>query len=461
MDDLQRKALFESAPISRAVIKLAVPTIISQTVTIIYNLADTLYVGMTGDAEMVAAVSICAPVLTFLVSIINLFGIGGSSVISRALGSNDKERAKAASTFAILFSLVSSAVISLISLFTLDGLAKVVGANEGTLAYTKDYLFWTITAGAVPTTVGTVLGIIVRTDGNSLHSGIGMTLGGILNVILDPIFLFTFHMGVAGVAIATMLSNAVALLYFVLFLIFGKKNTIIGFYPKLLKEAMKTFRPVFLIGSAAALNTFLVSIAMIILDNFAVAYGNDVMAAIGVVKKIDTLPWGFMFGLTQGVLPLVGYNYASGNHKRMKDAIKFTLIAGSVFNVICIAFFEIFPALVCGIFIRDNNVVGIASGFLRLYCTCVPFMSIGYILNSTFQAVGEGRRSLVLAVCRHGLYFIPLLLLMNAVMQADGLVLTQTLSDFLFAATGAVFMIHFLKKLKIKGSGSGKRGILN
>lgn len=448
MDTVNRKQIFESLPVPQAVLRLAVPTIISQIIALVYNLADTFYVGLTGDENMVAAISLCVPATMLMNAVCNLIGIGGSSVISRALGVKNTERAKTASAFCLYTALLLALLISVLSFFIKDGIAIILGASANTLSYVKEYLFWVLVAGAVPTIMATTMGIIIRSDGNAVHSSIGLAIGGILNIILDPIFIFTLEMGVAGAALATMLSNGVSALYFIMYLIVRRKKTVVTFNPMWLKNALKIGGAVLLIGAPAALNTSLVSVSTTFFNNVASGYGETVLAAIGVIKKIDLIPWSIMFGLTQGVLPLIGYNYAAKNYGRMKSVIRFTIISAVVINAVCLIAFEIFAPSIVKIFIDNDEVVAIGGKFLRLYCTCVPFMSLGYIINTTFQALGKSGRSLLLAICRHGIFFIPFLFSLRALFGIYGVVMTQTVADGCFAALGGTLFILFLKKLK-------------
>lgn len=441
-----RKDLFEKMPVPKAVLKLAIPTVLAQLVTVVYNLADTLFIGMLNNANMVAAVSLSVSVFMVLVSLANLFGVGGSSVISRSLGVDDVKRASATTTFCIYASIVVTLCISIICLIVVNPLSILLGASVNTLQYTVDYLFWTVVIGGVPMVLCNVISHVVRAEGNAFIAGLGTSIGGVINIILDPIFILVLDMGVTGVAVATMISNVCGVLFFVIYLIIKRNSTIVSLVPTRLKECKKLIIPVLSIGGPAAINSLLVGVSVAFMTKLASFYGDVPLAAIGIVKKIDMLPWSVMFGLTHGILPLIGYNFAAKNFKRMKSIIKFALCISIVLNVVFIVLFETLAPQIVTIFIKDAEVIAYGADFLRIICTCVPFMSIGFLFCATFQAMGKPYHSLVLSVCRQGVIFIPVLFLMNYLCGLTGIVWTQTIADGVFAVLGATLFAIFIKK---------------
>ena len=205
--------LFTSLPVGRAVAKLAIPTVISQIIVILYSLANTFFIGQIGDPNQIAALSITFPIYTLLTAVANLFGIGANSVIARSMGQNDETTAKRTSSFAFWASLVVTGVLSVLLAVFMTPVLTFFGANELTMGLTADYLFWVFVIGSIPTVAGLVLGHLVRAVGKTKEAGIGLTIGGVMNIILDPIFIFVFQMDVAGAAVATMLSNVISMIY--------------------------------------------------------------------------------------------------------------------------------------------------------------------------------------------------------------------------------------------------------
>jgi len=446
MDTLKRKSIFEDMPVPKAVLKLAVPTVLAQLVTLAYNLADTLFIGMLNNPNMVAAVSLSTPLFMILTSIANCFGVGGSSVISRALGVKDIRRAKSATTFCLYAGVGVAAVLAVICAFITEPLSLLLGASIDTLEYTKTYIFWIFVVGGTPCALANIFSHIVRSEGNSFIAGLGTAIGGIINIGLDPVFIFVLKWGVKGVAVATMISNICAVVFFAIYLIINRNKTIISLLPSALKHCKKLVCPVISIGAPAALNSILVSVAIALLNKLTSGYGDIPLAAMGIVKKIDMVPWSIMFGLTHGILPLIGYNYAAKNFKRMKSVIKLAFVMAIVINVITITLFEIFAPQLVTIFIKDEEVVRYGAEFIRIMCICVPFMSIGFLYNMTFQAMGKPVYSFAITVARQGVIFIPILFLMNYLAGLIGLMWAQVMSDFLFAALAFTLYQIFIRR---------------
>lgn len=443
-----RDYIFESSPVSKAVIKLALPTIIGQMVTLVYNLADTYFIGMTGDANMVAAVSLCSPVFMVMVSAGNLFGVGSASLMSRSLGEKNVDNAKRASALGIYGALTVSAVLTILALTLLTPVANLLGATAPTMQYTKDYIFWTMGIGAVFTILSAVFANIVRSEGFAVASGVGIAIGAILNIVLDPVLILTLKLNVYGAALATTIGNAAATLFFLGFLIVKRKHSVTSFDIRRLKGSFKLLRPLLSVGLPSAFNTLLVGFAMGIMNNLAVKHGEITVAALGIVKKIDLIPWSIVLGLTQGILPLIAYNFAAKNYKRKTEILKFAVASALLVNIVCIVVFEAVPKYICGLFIDNAEVANLAASFLRVYSLSVPFMSIGVMFNITLQAMGRGARSLILAICRQGLFYVPILYIGEYLFASFGIVWAQVFADFLFAALGFTLYFTFMKKLK-------------
>lgn len=224
--------LFTSMPVGKAVARLAVPTVVSQIIVILYSLADTFFIGQIGDPNQIAALSITFPIYTLLTAVANLFGIGANSVIARSLGQNDETTAKKASAFSFWASLALMAVLSVLLAVVMQPILLFFGADEFTLGFTTDYLFWVFVIGGIPTVAGLVLGHLVRSVGKTKEAGIGLTIGGVMNIILDPVFIFVFEMDVSGAAVATMLSNVISMLYFFVVLAKLRKSSVLTLAPR-------------------------------------------------------------------------------------------------------------------------------------------------------------------------------------------------------------------------------------
>lgn len=395
----------------------------------VYNLADTFFVGQTGDPNKVAAVTLAFPAYWTLSALANLFGVGGSSMIARSLGSRDPGRARQTSAFCLYAAAAVTLAYSLLLSVLKGPFLDLLGAGPSTREYTADYLVWVLEAGGVPTVLGMVMGHLVRSEGSARHASIGMSLGGILNIFLDPVFILTLDMGVKGAAIATLISNVATLLYFGAYLLRMRGKTIISVKPKDFVLEGKLAASVVSVGLPAALQTCLSIVSNTTLNKLASAYGESAIAAVGIVKKIDMIPMNVTTGLAQGVLPLLGYNYAARKYERMKKVARFTRVVAVSFSVLCILVFEIWAGPIVGMFLRDPETVRLGSSFLRILCLTTPLMAISFLMTSLFQAVGKGRKALVISVFRKGSVDIPLMFLMNAFVPLYGLLWVQPMVD--------------------------------
>ena len=322
MAAFSEQELFETVPVPRAVATLAIPTVISQVVTMIYNLADTFFIGQTGDPLMVAAVSLVSPWFNLLTALGNLFGLGGSSLISRMLGVKQEGEIRYVSAFSIWAGAAVTACFSLGSFLARGPLLTFLGASADNYGYAEDYLLWVVVIGGVPTMVSLALGHLLRSEGHAREASAGMMFGGILNVILDPILIFGFHLDVAGAAIATAFSNAASVVFFAWAYLRLKGHTAVSFRPRYF-----TFRyvgQIFSVGLASALATALGNASNMVMVHLASGYGDIPVAAYGIVKRIDQFPLNVSMGLCQGFMPLVGYNYAARNYDRMRAVSYFS-----------------------------------------------------------------------------------------------------------------------------------------
>ena len=440
-------AIFETMSVPKAVASLAIPTIISQLVTIIYNLADTWYIGQTGDTNQVAAVTIAYPVFMTMTAIANLFGIGGGSLISRSLGAKDYDKAKCTSAFSFWAAIIVTLLISICAACTRAPLLTLLGADESTLAFCSDYVLWVVIIGGIPTVLNMLLAHLVRAVGASKQASIGMSLGGILNVILDPIFIFQwgFGMNVAGAALATCISNTVATCYFLRFVLKKKNNSILSLSPKNPIQMAAVAGPVISIGLPSALQTFLAVVSNVVLNNLMSAYSAAAVAAVGIVKKADLFPAYVVQGLSNGVLPLLAYNYASGNRQRMNKAAHFSLTVSLVFTGVCLVCYEIFAPGIVRIFIADETTISYGASFMRLHCMAMPFLSIIFLLTVLFQAAGQSRQAMVLSLLRKGAIDIPLMIIMNFIWPMMGIMSVQPFLDFSCAVLAFYMYLMFFR----------------
>ncbi len=446
----QNRELFEKTPVIKALATLAVPTIISQLITMIYNLADSIFIGLTEDPAKVAASSVAFVLIFAMNTLSNLFGVGGGSLISRLLGERKDHDAKSVAAFSFYGSLAISAVYSVLILIFMEPFLYLLGATEGSIEYAKDYAFWVVVIGAVPSTLGMTMSHLLRSEGYAKHSSFGLAFGGIVNIILDPLFMFVFlepGNEVTGAAMATLFANVISMIYYLAIFFAIKKKSVLSLNPRRVILKKHYIRSVFAVGFPSALGSMLACLSSIVVNKLCSFYGDIPVASIGIVKKIDMLPMNVGMGLCQGMMPLVAYNYASGDYKRMKSFSDTARSAGIIFAAVCIVIFEIFSGGIVKIFIRETETVAMATNFLRIACLAVPLMIINFQMSFTFQAMGMGKQSLLLSSLRQGLVNIPLLFLMNSLFGLYGIVWTQLISDTITTVISMVVYFSSYKKL--------------
>lgn len=440
--------LFEKMPVRKAVVALAAPTVISQLITVIYNMADTFFLGQLNDPDQVAAASLAMPLLISLTGIANLFGIGGSSLLSRSLGVGNREKARRTSAFSIWTASAVAFLYGLLLTAFRSSLLPAVGANAGTYEYCYQYVFWAVTLGALPTVLNAELAHLVRAEGYSREASFGVMLGGVLNIFLDPLFIFGFKMEIAGAAIATMLSNLCATLYFVLLIYRKRRTTVISFHPKYFTLKQRIPFEVIFVGLPSWMMNLMGVSSNIVLNKLIASYCNEAVAGIGIAKKVDVLAFAIATGISQGVLPLIGYNYAARNYQRMRAAIKVTFLlsllvagAGTVFLFTC-------AGAIVRAFIADPETVRYGQLFQRIICITGPCISVTMIIITIFQSVGKKVQPLVLSLLRKGGLDIPMMILLNRLTGLNGITWATPITDFGAMLIAILLFLPFWKTQK-------------
>ena len=450
----EEKAMFAESPILKAILKLAIPTVFGQIILVLYNMADTFFIGMTGSDAKLTAAAVCMPAFVLLSAISNLFGIGGSSVISRAMGRRDMQSVKKASALAacgcFLVTLVYAFVVYRFSDFFVDLLGgKAPQVHDDA----ERYLLITVVIGGLATSMSTFLSHLIRSEGRALQASIGITLGGVVNIGLDPLFMFVLlpkGQEISGAAIATMLSNFLSLLYFSVVLYKNRAASALYYKPHRAMLDGRIFRDMMSAGLPACLMTLLENVSFAILDNLMSSFGIACQAGLGVAKKINMLAHSMVRGMSQGVLALIGYNYAAGNYKRMRQAI---LYSGAM--SVALALFWMIGCLLYGdplvsVFIEDSNVDSIRYGaqFLRILCLGGPFSACAYAIISFFQATGDGKKSFSLAILRKGILDIPMMFALNVFIPIFGIVMATPITDAVCCVVSICLFVRFTAAFK-------------
>lgn len=448
----RRRRLFEEESVLRAVVQLALPTIISQIILVLYNMADTFFIGLTNSDAKLSAVTVCLPAFMLLSAIANLFGIGGAAAISRALGAGDRDRAQAVSSFSFWGCLLTALAYSLLVLLFRGRFAYLLGALHGEVRREAvSYLSVTVVLGGAATALNSLLSHLVRSEGRAVKAGIGVALGGVLNIALDPLFMFCLlppGKEVLGAAQATMLSNLVACGYFLALLPrLRRRGSVLNLRFRPASWDRRTVTEVLKTGLPACLMTSFENVSYAVLDHL-IAYGGIAMqAGVGVAKKINMLAHSIVRGMAQGVLPLIAYNYGCGNGSRMRRSV----LTGALFSVLlatlCMIGSLVLAQPLVDIFTERGASQRFGVDFLRILCLGCPFSAFGYVVISYMQAVNENGKSFLLAVLRKGVLDIPMMFLLFRLVSVESTVWATPAADLICCVTAILLFLASLRRL--------------
>lgn len=462
---ITKQELFETVPVPKALTTLAVPTIISQLVNLVYNMVDTIYIGMTGDAYKTAAVTLAFTIFMMTVSFANLFGIGGGSLIARLSGTGRNAEAKNVAAFSFYGAIGIALAYSLLILAFLDPILVLLGASDSTMGFARQYVWLVVILGDVPVILSMTCAHLLRNTGYSKQASVGLSGGGVLNIILDPLFMFVLlprGMEVFGAALATLLSNIASCIY--LAAVMGKVS---GSAPLSIRwrdaaaVGREQIRALFAVGVPSAVLTGLFDLASIFLNSLTAAHGDLELAAIGIVMKAERLPNAVNVGLCQGMLPLVAYNYAAGRYDRMNETIRTTRRWGLAIAVASLVLFEIFAPGIVHIFLSTSvgNVadstatIAFAAVFLRLRCIASVPQFLNYSTSFCLQAVGDGRDTLLHAAARELVFYIPFMYLLNGLFGTYGLVSAIIAGESCGAAFASILLARWKRKTLSENAG--------
>lgn len=424
---MQENELMGSMKVSKAVAKMAIPSVISSLVTVVYNMADTFFVGQTGDPLQVAAVSLTNPIFILFMAFANMFGMGGSAAASIAMGEKDDKRMKNVSAFVTYASLIVGIALCVILMVGMRPILGVFGANEQTYAFAQGYTFH-IAYGAPFIIWSAAASFVVRAEGASREAMIGSMIGTILNIALDPLFISGFGMGAAGAAIATTIGNVCASAYYLWY--FVKKSKAFSIHFKYFTCKKCVLSSVCMMGFPTAIFSMLMSVSTIVLNQILVAYGNAPVAAIGIVFKANMFITFLQMGIANGVQPLFGYNYGAGNWERFVTVERYTKKCCLIVGILATALFFVLREPIIRLFIDDQEVVAYGVQMLSAYMISGPVIGILFVNMNCMQSIGKALPATVLSVMRQGLLLIPLLYLLNAVLGLQGVIYGQALTDY-------------------------------
>lgn len=436
-------SVFEEKNLSKAIMRVGLPAMLGQLTTLIYNIADTFFVSLTKEPAMIAAVTLCAPILLIIMSIASIFGMGGSSVIARLLGEEKKEESGTTMNFCVYAMVIAGIATLALGLVFLQPLAKISGADADNIVYTCDYLKW-IFIGAPFIMLANGFVHLFRSVGLIKESTVGLVLGNVINMVLDYVFIAILGWGTAGAALATSLGFVCATIYYIICMISEehKGNQLVPLTPKRFSPNAAIVRNVVSIGIPGALITVLMSVSNIVLNNYISMYGSDAVASYGIAYKLDMVPILLSVGLSQGVAPLVGYCYGGNEKKRMLDIMKYTILYGILMGAVFTAVFILLGKQLAAMFLQEDALIEQTGYFLKILCLSAPMLGVINMMTSYFQALGKAIKSLTITVLRNAVLFIPGVIILNYFWKLNGVIAAQPVVETILTIICVVMYIQ-------------------
>ncbi len=438
-----RLYILDRMPVPKAIIYLALPTVLSMMIQVFYNLTDTFFIGKLNDPVQVAAVTIALPIFMIQMALAGIFGNGGASYLSRLLGKKERYKAKETTSTAIFTTFIASLIVGIGGYYAVPSLLKVMGASEYTLGYASRYM-QIILLGSPIIMLKFCLSQLLRAEGAAKIALIGMMIGTGLNIILDPIFILVMGMGVTGAALATVIGNMFGICYYVWFYVSNK--SMVPPSLKTLHFRKEIYLEILKIGIPASLSQIMMSIGSSLSYRLAVEYGDQFVAALGVAMRVFSIPIFVFIGISIGIQPLVGYSYGAKLYQRMRDTIRMSILISLSLAILFLLGFALFPRILISSFIPNREVVDIGTLILEAYVFAIPFAAIGMILMATLQAMGKALPALLVALSRQGIVYIPAIIILNNVWGFEGLVFALPVADVCTVVISYFFVISILKK---------------
>ncbi len=418
--------LFERMPVPKAYFKVALPVVIGMVVSLIYNLADTWFIARTGSTELVAGVSLCAPIFSLMIAFSDVFGLGGCNLISRMLGGGEKKNAACVSSFCIYGVIGVGIVTAAVMLLFKGPILSLLGATEQTITYAGAYYTWLV-LGAPIIILNFVPGNLLRTEGLSGKSMVCTIVGAVLNIVLDPIFIFAFGLGAAGAAIATVLSNLVSDI--MLLHAMRKYASSLSVRPRDCRISGKMLRSILAIGIPASTTTMMQSLAVLLTNRCLVDYGTDKVAALGIAMKVNMVSMLILIGFAFGAQAALGYCYGAGNQKRLQEFLRFDIRVQVTLALFFVGISFLFTRPILGVFMQDPEVIAAGTWILRCLMISAPAVGIVLVMTTLFQAEGKALPALILSVSRQGIVLVICLYGLRALFGYSGILAAQAAAD--------------------------------
>lgn len=437
--------LFESAFVPKAYMKLALPVVLSMMVSLVYNMVDTYFIALTGKQELVAGVSLAAPIFTLMIAFGDIFGLGGSSLISRLFGEKREEEAKRASAFCLWAAIGFGIFVTIVLLVFRTPILKLLGTDAATFEYAGEYYTW-IAVGAASIILGLVPSNILRTEGLAMQAMAGSILGSIVNIILDPVFIFGLGQGAAGAAMATVIGNVIADVYYIY--VMNKKAKRLSVSLKEIKIPGTMIRDILVIGIPASITNLMQSIMIMITNHYLIAYGTDKVAAMGIALKANMISAFILVGFAFGGQPLVGYNYGARNKKRLKEILRFAYLFEAGLALVFTISISVFAPAIIKIFMNQSDIITNGAMMLRLQQLGMVFMAVTLVSTCVCQSVGSAAGAFALSISRQGVLYAISLMVLNAIFGYTGIIATQACADVLTAVIALAIIRKVLGGMK-------------
>ena len=418
--------LFARAPIPRAYFKMALPVVLSMLVSLVYNMVDTWFLAQTQNTALVAGVSLCAPMFTLMVAMGDIFGLGGSSLISRLLGQGEKQRVRHVSAFCCYGAILWGVLIGALMLLLRHPILSLLGAKSDTMDSAMAYYCY-LALGAPAIIFTLVPSNILRTEGMAVASMVGSITGALVNIVLDPIFIFGLNMGAGGAALATVLSNVVSAVMFIVLLCTKSRRLSMGLRDCSVQGA--ELREILVIGFPASITNLMQSFAMTLTNRFLLPYGTENVAALGIALKVNMIVMLILVGFAFGAQPLLGYNYGANNRDRLRGILKFDILVELVFSAVMTVLFLIAAPQIIRIFMSDESVIRAGSRILRCMVITMPLMGIILVCTTLFQAAGKGMPAFLLSISRQGVALLLCMVVLSWLFGFYGVILAQAAAD--------------------------------
>ena len=437
--------LFESAFVPKAYMKLALPVVLSMMVSLVYNMVDTYFIALTGKQELVAGVSLAAPIFTLMIAFGDIFGSGGSSLISRLFGEKREEEAKRASAFCLWAAIGFGIFVTIVLLVFRTPILKLLGTDAATFEYAGEYYTW-IAVGAASIILGLVPSNILRTEGLAMQAMAGSILGSIVNIILDPVFIFGLGQGAAGAAMATVIGNVIADVYYIY--VMNKKAKRLSVSLKEIKIPGTMIRDILVIGIPASITNLMQSIMIMITNHYLIAYGTDKVAAMGIALKANMISAFILVGFAFGGQPLVGYNYGARNKKRLKEILRFAYLFEAGLALVFTISISVFAPAIIKIFMNQSDIITNGAMMLRFQQLGMVFMAVTLVSTCVCQSVGSAAGAFALSISRQGVLYAISLMVLNAIFGYTGIIATQACADVLTAVIALAIIRKVLGGMK-------------